>query len=65
MVGWGADGVIISSVMVKVLAEEKKFEQGLKEPEIYASLQFRKKLLIQQDWYSSYVRNLMLSVFHS
>ncbi|XP_021898021.1 tryptophan synthase alpha chain, chloroplastic-like [Carica papaya] len=34
--GWGADGVIVGSAMVKVLGEAKSPEEGLKELEIYA-----------------------------
>ncbi|XVE77853.1 hypothetical protein DITRI_Ditri13aG0096500 [Diplodiscus trichospermus] len=34
--GWGADGVIVGSAMVKLLGEAKSPEQGLKELEIFA-----------------------------
>ena len=33
--GWGADGVIIGSAIVKVLGEAKSPEEGLKELEIF------------------------------
>lgn len=33
--GWGADGVIVGSAMVKVLGEAKSPEEGLKELEIF------------------------------
>ena len=35
MVGWGADGVIVGSAIVKLLGEAKSPEEGLKELEIY------------------------------
>lgn len=34
--GWGADGVIVGSAMVKILGEAKSSEEGLKELEIFA-----------------------------
>lgn len=33
--GWGADGVIVGSAMVKVLGEAESPEEGLKELEAY------------------------------
>ncbi|KAI3449707.1 hypothetical protein Pfo_006372 [Paulownia fortunei] len=33
--GWGADGVIVGSAMVKILAEAKSPEEGLKELEMF------------------------------
>ena len=33
--GWGADGVIIGSAIVKLLGEAKSPEEGLKELEIF------------------------------
>lgn len=33
MAGWGADGVIVGSALVKLLAEAKSPEDGLKELE--------------------------------
>jgi len=33
--GWGADGVIVGSAMVKVLGEAKSPEEGLKELEAF------------------------------
>ncbi|KAJ6838392.1 tryptophan synthase alpha chain-like isoform X2 [Iris pallida] len=33
--GWGADGVIVGSAMVKILGEAKSAEEGLKELEIF------------------------------
>ncbi|KAL7172499.1 hypothetical protein ACSBR2_032062 [Camellia fascicularis] len=35
MAGWGADGVIVGSAMVKLLGEAKSPEEGLKELEIF------------------------------
>ena len=43
--GWGADGVIVGSAMVKVLAEAKSPEEGLKELET-----FTKSLKAALDW---------------
>lgn len=34
--GWGADGVIVGSAMVKILGETKSPEEGLKELETFA-----------------------------
>lgn len=34
--GWGADGVIVGSAMVKLLGEAKSPEEGLKELEAFA-----------------------------
>lgn len=34
--GWGADGIIIGSAMVKLLGEAKSPEEGLKELETFA-----------------------------
>ncbi|XP_020578677.1 tryptophan synthase alpha chain-like [Phalaenopsis equestris] len=36
--GWGADGVIVGSAMVKILAEAKDPEEGLKELESFTKL---------------------------
>lgn len=36
VVGWGADGVIVGSAIVKLLGEAKSPEEGLRELEIYA-----------------------------
>ncbi|KAF8401786.1 hypothetical protein HHK36_012732 [Tetracentron sinense] len=36
VVGWGADGVIVGSAMVKLLGEAKSPEEGLKELETFA-----------------------------
>lgn len=33
--GWGADGVIVGSAIVKLLGEAKSPEEGLKELEIF------------------------------
>jgi len=33
--GWGADGVIVGSAMVKVLGEAKTPQEGLKELEAF------------------------------
>lgn len=38
MVGWGVDGVIVGSVMVKLLGEVKLFDEGLKEIEKFIKL---------------------------
>ena len=35
VVGWGVDGVIVGSVMVKLLGEAKSSKDGLKELEIF------------------------------
>lgn len=35
MAGWGADGVIVGSAMVRVLGEAKSSEEGLKELETF------------------------------
>lgn len=35
MAGWGADGVIVGSAIVKLLGEAKSPEEGLKELEIF------------------------------
>ncbi|XP_042964750.1 tryptophan synthase alpha chain, chloroplastic-like [Carya illinoinensis] len=36
--GWGADGVLVGSAMVKLLAEAKSPEEGLKELEILTKM---------------------------
>lgn len=33
MAGWGADGIIVGSAMVKLLGEAQSSEEGLKELE--------------------------------
>lgn len=45
VVGWGADGVIVGSAMVKVLNEAKSPEEGLKELEV-----FTKSLKAALEW---------------
>lgn len=41
MAGWGADGVIVGSAIVKLLGEAKSPEEGLKELENFTkSLKF-------------------------
>nr|XP_009784855.1 PREDICTED: tryptophan synthase alpha chain-like isoform X2 [Nicotiana sylvestris] len=35
--GWGADGVIVGSAMVRILGEAKSPEEGLKELEVFAT----------------------------
>lgn len=35
--GWGADGVIIGSAIVRILGEAKSPEEGLKELEVFAT----------------------------